>query len=337
MFNNYEYELYIKELSKSSTFTERDNYIKAVLQFKESPGAILNKKDCSYGYKKLFGKILENKPKSVWVNRWLLYVYSSNKYKYCISCDEVHTIEMFGESSKLWDGKKSMCKIVTKKYDLSRNTHKKVSIDFNKDLNIEQYKTFILTFCNNNTVKDFTTLIDSLCQWEKSPSKYLIDMKVVNSDSAASSKFKTLFNTSKLEKPGSVQYNHYLLYLFGYKYCPYIKRVLELDQFNKDNNHWSGKRAYSREAERLYKQEKRKIKGCASFYDKDSSLSIRMLPGYVEELATIYKKCPANQEVDHIVPLNGTNVCGLHVPWNLQYMSVQDNRKKSNKYPNEFT
>lgn len=56
---------------------------------------------------------------------------------------------------------------------------------------------------------------------------------------------------------------------------------------------------------------------------------------YRTEIKKIYENKPAGCHVDHIVPLKGLCpitkvhiVCGLHVPWNLQYLNGEDNMRK---------
>lgn len=56
------------------------------------------------------------------------------------------------------------------------------------------------------------------------------------------------------------------------------------------------------------------------------------------EFDSIYKYCSGlraaglDYHVDHIVPLRGKSVSGLHVPWNLRVIPAVDNMRKGNRF-----
>lgn len=54
-----------------------------------------------------------------------------------------------------------------------------------------------------------------------------------------------------------------------------------------------------------------------------------------DAIRQFYKNCPPGHEVDHIIPLQGELISGLHVLGNLQYLPKAVNRAKKNKYPYE--
>ena len=53
-------------------------------------------------------------------------------------------------------------------------------------------------------------------------------------------------------------------------------------------------------------------------------------------ITEIHANCPEGWHVDHIAPLQGKTVSGLHVPENLQYLPKSVNTMKNNRWDNSW-
>ena len=107
---------------------------------------------------------------------------------------------------------------------------------------------------------------------------------------------------------------------------------------------------------RWYQKNKERVKTEAKAWQKDNAHRVRarksayrarkkgsepawLTPQHRAEMAEIYRKSReitletgVLHVVDHIIPLSGKGVCGLHVPWNLQILTDIANKQKSNSH-----
>jgi len=70
---------------------------------------------------------------------------------------------------------------------------------------------------------------------------------------------------------------------------------------------------------------------------KRRAVKLQRTPGWLtkeqlQQIKDFYINCPEGLTVDHIIPLQGKFVSGLHHPDNLQYLTSRENHSKGNKY-----
>jgi hypothetical protein len=81
-----------------------------------------------------------------------------------------------------------------------------------------------------------------------------------------------------------------------------------------------------------YQKHNRAIENARSAKYRAAKIQASPLWADQEKIKQIYKECPEGYHLDHIVPLQGKLVCGLHCEFNLQYLTAAENLSKSNKF-----
>ena len=132
------------------------------------------------------------------------------------------------------------------------------------------------------------------------------------------------------EKPKSnAKVCSYLLAKYELKYCPNCKQVKEQELFSRNSSKPSGFNTHCKtcylETTRNYQRNYQKIR---------KLLKVDRIPAWADlaKIKEIYLNCPKGYHVDHIIPLQGELVSGLHVENNLQYLTAKDNLEKHNKF-----
>lgn len=127
------------------------------------------------------------------------------------------------------------------------------------------------------------------------------------------------------------------------------ERMIE-SQKERDALRWEDKLEYQR---RHYHENRKRVRKYQAKYfrnnrhiiaAKDSKRRAAKLNAYVpwadqEKIRAIYqeaqektKSTGIQHHVDHIIPLQGKNICGLHVETNLQVITEKENLRKSNNF-----
>lgn len=92
--------------------------------------------------------------------------------------------------------------------------------------------------------------------------------------------------------------------------------------------------------QRYYKKHKDRVYSCGAIRraNKLQATPVWLTKEQLKEIRMIYRQCielnkakKNEYHVDHCIPLKSELVCGLHVPWNLQILTREENCKKSNK------
>jgi hypothetical protein len=238
------------------------------------------------------------------------------------------------------------------------------------EFKLDEYKIFVQSHIATTEVfykkqNISNQLLESLYQFDVTPGEYLSNIP----NPRISEKFKILLkNTNKFNH---MPMNNWFIYLYGYKKCGSCKNILILGNYgfsnqncdklkeycktcsNKKTSEWAkenpeNSKIYRLQNKKTYDEYNKKyrlnnIEKFLSYNAKRRANKLQRTPKWLtkddySKIAEFYKKAKEltketniKYHVDHIIPLQGKTVSGLHVPWNLQVITALKNMQKSNR------
>jgi len=137
-------------------------------------------------------------------------------------------------------------------------------------------------------------------------------------------------------KPSTAPLGRRLLAFSGLKKCSACNEVSTPEHFHLDKYKKDGRTSQCIKcrhgSNKVFRTENPEVIAANSAKRRAAKLNRTPKWADYDKIKEIYKNCPEGYEVDHIIPLQGKLVSGLHVEANLQYLTTTENRSKSNKF-----
>lgn len=183
-------------------------------------------------------------------------------------------------------------------------------------------------------------IVDILAFCEQDTKNWLEFFKC--SKSSREYQLSIIFGKYTQNKPNSMCIRTYLLYDFGFKKCSTCKTIKSLDLYAARSRGFKKLHEECKECQTNWSRTHKHIRNQHGASRRAKLINAQ--PKWLSEeqqstIKQLYKEAQDKTKidgiiyhVDHIVPLQGKNVCGLHVPWNLQVITAEENLRKSNNY-----
>lgn len=131
------------------------------------------------------------------------------------------------------------------------------------------------------------------------------------------------------DKPKNTNYYEWLLAKVNLRFCTRCNNVKPLTEFwSTKTNSITGKQSWCIDC--FTPVNKAKCRHTTSIY-RARKLKAIPLWADLDKIKEFYDNCPKGYHVDHIYPLAGKTVCGLHTLENLQYLPARENLQKGNR------